>query len=199
MTPEDYWISRGADLIGMDVLRDGFKARQADTYEAIAQQIPSDEIVMDVGCNVGALIHFLEFLGNKGGYFGFDTNPNAIRYLEEQGVSCDIGSIRNLDTESKSYHNVVVKDVLEHLESFQLCAEAFRIATERVILSFFMPPIPAPEIIRQTDQGYYHNRYNEREIIAFANAKGWRFQKRIDTWEHGTTVMNRTYVFRPNQ
>ena len=195
--PEDYWIGRGADLIGIEILSEKENARQFPTYQAIVQEIWCREfpMVLDVGCNVAALEMFLNMKPWPGVYFGIDTNPHAVKFCSDRGLSVKLGGLRPPFMPAISYDCVVVKDVLEHLESLDPAREAFRVASKAVILSFFMPPTPHESNIQKTDLGYYHNRYDEREVIHTALHLGFMMVKRIDTWERGPIHMNRTYVF----
>ena len=195
--PEDYWIGRGADLIGKEILEEGDKARQAPTYQAIAGEICLREFdkILDIGCNVAALKMFLIAFDHTGvTYFGLDTNPHAVEHCKARGLNVALGGLRKLNMPDQSFPCVVIKDVLEHLESLEPAREAFRVASEAVILSFFMAPRPGSEFIERTEAGYFHNRYDELQVVAIAESCGFSFEKRIDTFERGGP-MNRTYVF----
>jgi SAM-dependent methyltransferase len=195
--PEQYWIDRGADLIGKEILTEGENARQAPTYAAIAEEIILRGIksVVDVGCNVAALLEFLERRGYTGTYLGIDSNPHAVANLWERGIQSREGNLRSLDLmDYGPVSCVVLKDVLEHLESPEPLGEAFKINAEYVIVSFFMPPKESAANIFRTVQGYYHNHYCEADILDIAERFGYEMNMRIDTQER-TGDANRTYVF----
>jgi SAM-dependent methyltransferase len=202
--PEQYWIDRGKDVIGMDVLRDGNNARQAPTYRAIAQEVLAscdadfEVSILDIGCNVGALEKFISWAAQNRRievqYVGIDSNPKAVEYCQAMGLDVSIGNLRELPV--AQFDCVVVKDVLEHLEDLELARGAFAIASKTVIISFFMPPIRdfVDESIKKTEQGYYHNKYNEGKLMLLILSCGFSLVKRIDTWETGAKEMNSTYV-----
>lgn len=183
MKPEQYWISLGENVIGQDVLRDGVKARQGRTYQWIAALIMEKGIadVLDVGCNVAALAHFLHRAHFQGYYTGTDTNPHALKAAQAverlDGDHYNVGrypeDLRNLTFDDQWIECVVVKDVIEHLESYEPLAEAFRVAGKYVIVATYIPWSGQPaEIVRHPD-GYYTNRYNQRDILALAERCGF--------------------------
>ena len=204
MKPEDYWINRGSDLIGLDVLEKGYESRQASTYDAIAVEIAAHRwSVLDVGCNVGALEQFLRsncYRPNREGYHGVDSNAFAVGYCRKNNLNANVSELQKLNYEAQTFDCVVVKDVLEHLDRLEHCKEAFRVAKHAVILSFFIPPKEGGiqiEDIHQTKQGYYHNKYSEDRLILIANFSGFHLEKRIDTREKDGNP-NRIYVFLRN-
>jgi SAM-dependent methyltransferase len=175
MKPEEYWVLRGSDVIGQDVLRDGAAARQAATYQAVATWVMAYRIedVLDVGCNVAALALFLRAAGYDGLYKGLDTNPYALRIARARGESVDDGNLRNLDFGEKAYQAVVVKDVIEHLESPEPLSEAFRVAREYVVVATYLPWTDAPAAITRHADGYYTNRYRFADVTALAARCGF--------------------------
>lgn len=218
MKPEDYWINRGSDLIGLDVLAEGVNARQADTYTAIAKECMG-YYVLDIGCNVGALEMFIQLEYQKYGiplwlfkkvgmdclYHGIDSNPHAIDYLKNKGISCQLGSLPNISvkhvegvTLAPRFHVVVIKDVLEHLGDYSYCREVIKIPSQKLIISFFMAPTNKLASVEKTEAGYYHNKYNEKDFVTFIHSNGFTIEKQIDTWETGSLNLNRTYVFKRN-
>lgn len=172
MKPEQYWIARGRDVIGTDVLREGIGARQAETYQAISRWIVERDVtqVLDVGCNVAALYMFLMMADYQGSYTGIDTNPNV------QNMACtpvEAGDLRCLEYGDQDFQCVVVKDVIEHLESYEPLSEAFRVAREYVIVATYLPFALDRSLIQQHKDGYYINRYSRRDIGSVANRCGF--------------------------
>lgn len=197
MKPEQYWINRGADVIGTDVLRDGAAARQAKTYEWIVRLIIEKNVmdVLDVGCNVAALAYYLDQAGYIGFYSGIDSNPHALRFgqqhvkrYDERYVVFDAPqNLRSLPIESRWYEAVVVKDVIEHLEGPELLAEAFRVAAKYVIVATYIPWTNEPaEIVRHAD-GYYTNRYNLNDVLALTRQWGFMANENIQVKEANGT------------
>jgi SAM-dependent methyltransferase len=172
--PEEYWILREDDVIGTDVLNEGSEARQAATYQAIVRWIIEHGIteVLDVGCNVAALAMYLRAAGYVGQYFGLDTNPFALR-IARQRENVALGNLRLLDCQDEAYQSVVVKDVIEHLESPEPLTEAFRAAREFVIVGTYLPWTHEPASIVRHADGYYTNRYRMGDIVELANRCGY--------------------------
>ncbi len=188
MRPEDYWIARGEDVIGLDVLRDGEQARQAATYQAIAEAINDWAIfeVLDVGCNIGALYDWL-FAFSKFDYLGIDTNIHAIQIARKRGLYAGIGNLCYLPYSDRFFDCVVVKDVIEHLENIEPLREAFRVAAEYAILSTYLPWHDAPSRIVQHPDGYYTNTYNRQDVIDLARECGFELVETIATQETNGT------------
>lgn len=172
MMPEEFW--KYEDVVGTDVLREGVSARQAPTYQAIAKWIIAHGItdVLDVGCNVAALAMFLRLNGYTGFYAGIDTNPHALKVAQLREFVLE-GNLRNLEYGEQDYPLVVVKDVVEHLESYKTLAEAFRVAREYVIVGTYLPWTDEPEKIEKHSDGYFANRYRFADVEAFANECGF--------------------------
>jgi len=194
IAPEEYWIGRGEDVIGIDAL--GPDARQAPTYEAIASVICREGFrnVLDVGCNVTALASFLEKIGFKGYYCGMDSNIHAVNYGRSIGREVVNENISSLPWPTILFDCVVVKDVIEHLESLYLLRHAFQASKRCAIISFFIVPTSGPQVIEQTEQGYYHNRYNNDDLIRIAEECGFKLNTVMDTPET-SGAPNRVYVF----
>lgn len=189
MRPEDYWINRGEDVIGLDVLADGEHARQAATYETIARLIYGNQplLVLDIGCNVAALKDFLEQQRFLGLYVGIDTNKHALKIAQRKAL-VEVGNLRKLRFSDRQFHSVVVKDVIEHLESPEPLREAFRVSNRYVIIATYLPWHDAPSQIAQHPDGYYTNIYNRQEIIALARECGFELIETIPTKETNGTA-----------
>lgn len=184
MTPEQYWINRGEDVIGTDVLREGLGARQGKVYRAIALWIMGHHVkdVLDVGCNIAALEWFLRESGYTGEYIGIDSNAHALsladlriqRQAERRSWLLNY-NLRHIRYDGESRECVVVKDVIEHLETPELLSEAFRVAAKYVIVSTYIPWTATGEarIVRHGD-GYYTNRYRLEDILHLTLAWGFR-------------------------
>lgn len=200
MKPEQYWIDRGEDVIGADVLRDGVNARQAATYQVIAEWIVGQGIreVFDVGCNVAALDLFLRETGYKGSYHGVDTNEYAVRRVNQLGVRAGVMSLRHLLYDDASWETVVVKDVIEHLEGPHLLAEAFRVATKYVIVATYIPWDLHGRWIERHLDGYFTNRYNVGEVLALTESWGYELLETLDLVETNGSP-NAIYVFERSQ
>lgn len=179
MRPEDYWISLGENVIGLDVLTEGEHARQAATYQAIAQTITDLKItnVLDVGCNVAALYTFLMMQDYTGDYLGIDSNPYAVEAARLTAPAIE-GNLRALDFVDQAFDCVVVKDVIEHLENCEPLREAFRVARQYVILAVYLPFASDETVTIRKMEGYYINAYSWSDIRGLALACGFRWIKR---------------------
>lgn len=174
MKPEHYWIKRGQDVIGLDVADDVEGTRQSMTYHTLATVIRSSgcDVVLDIGCNSAVLALYLDTVNYYGGYVGLDSNPYALA-LASVIAPVIQGNLRALPFPAQSFDAVVVKDVIEHLESFTLLAEAFRVARRLVILAVYLPFEDGPEVITRHADGYYTNVYSFYEVIAYALTQGF--------------------------
>jgi SAM-dependent methyltransferase len=182
--PEDYWISLGENVIGLDVLAEGDAARQSDTYWTIAQkcvELENYDIfnLLDVGCNYGILKRWLRKTGFRGEYIGIDSNRFAIQKAREFGWFTMLGNIRKMTFDDQTFDLVVMKDVLEHLESIEPLRESFRVAHQYLIHATYLPFTDQPSQIIQHDDGYYTNTYNKQEIIQLAKECGFSLLETI--------------------
>lgn len=175
MFPEQWWINRG-HIIGVDVLELRKQCRQAATYQlvsdAIRQAAPTS--LLDIGANFGILEMWLRDDGYTGSYAGVDSNPNAVRYATALGNHVLFGNLRHLAYEDHSFDYVVVKDVLEHLESCQPLVEAFRVARNHMLVAVYLPWTDAPTSSLIDADEFYRTTYNETEVIALARECGWQ-------------------------
>ena len=196
-SPENYWINRGADVVGMEGVTEGENTNQAPVYRRLAQTIVLSNVnhVVDIGCNVGQLALFLRRQGYRGSYQGIDSNPHAIEVARKnlegvEGYSFEEGNLRWLDIRSYSQMMVVTKDVIEHLEDDTLFSKLLDISRRYVLIASFLPWIDSESIIEQTADGYYMNHYNRArmldlaaehhfalaEMVTVASADGWQNQ-----------------------
>lgn len=196
MNPEQYWIGLGAEPIGLDVLADGEHARQADTYRTIARLVVESkcEAVLDVGANYGILEDWLRHAGFEDEYHGIDSNPHAVAKAHELGHPVDIGNIRFLSDTLWGFDAIVVKDVIEHLESYQPLQNIFRLAERFVILAVYLPFHDEPDSIQRHPDGYYINTYNRQGVIDLARDCGFELVETIATHEANGTA-NAIYVW----
>lgn len=166
---DTYWIKRGENVIGTDVLALQERARQAPTYAYIANWITTHDVksVLDMGCNVAALGVFLNNFGWKGEYVGLDSNPHALAIADKHGFRTVLGNVR---TYNELYPEcIVMKDVLEHLEGIEPLRNVFGNAEKYAIVASYIPWLYGPEAITLHPDGYYTNRYNWRDIFALAD------------------------------
>ncbi len=191
MRPEDYWIGLGENVIGLDVLKDDIYARQYETYKAIAVLVVEKraQTVLDIGCNYGVLKQYLYVANYLGAYVGLDSNPAAIELAQRlySSEAFHVENIRKLKTASSFWDCVIVKDVIEHLESIEPLREAFRVSSKYVIIATYLPWHDAPSVIQQHPDGYYTNTYNRTEVIALARECGFELEETVRTQETNGT------------
>lgn len=172
--PEDFWIQRDG-VIGVEGPAEGDNTRQAPVYQklaAIAKELGIKQIV-DMGCNVGQLRLFLERAGWDGKYLGVDSNAKALDVARDNlkhlsDVELAEGNLRWLDIRGYSKESVFSKDLLEHLESFDLLRNMLEITRRYVVIASYIPWVDGPTRIVKTQEGYYMNDYNRDEIYALA-------------------------------
>lgn len=195
MTPETFWIHLRENVIGVDVLREGTEARQAATYRAIAQWLLQHSVIdiLDIGCNVAALARFLAGMDYAGRYFGIDSNPYAVALARQHAYAME-GNLRQVGFQDRWFEAVVVKDVIEHLETIDPLREAFRVAARYVILAVYLPFIDTPSQIKQHEDGYYINTYNRQDVITLAGECGFILAQTVYTQESDGTP-NAVYVW----
>lgn len=196
MIPEQYWIGLGSEPIGLDVLADGEHARQADTYRAIARLVVEHWCVelLDVGANYGVLEDWLRRAGYDGEYRGIDSNPHAVAKAYELGHDVRLGNIRTMSETPDIYEIIVVKDVIEHLENYELLRDVFASSWDLVILAVYLPFHDEPDNIQRTPDGYYTNTYNRQGVIDLARDCGFKLVETIATHEANGTA-NAIYVW----
>lgn len=168
--PEQYWINRGNNVIGADGPAQGDQTNQAPVYQSIVNKLleVGATKVLDIGCNVGQVGRFLNRAGFDGQYFGVDSNPYAIEVLTADGFEGEVGNLRDLKYRKNSWDCVVMKDVIEHLESPFLLSSVIPLAKRYFIIASFIPWIDEPAEIVHHPDGYYMNQYNVEEVVAIA-------------------------------
>lgn len=201
--PEQYWIDRENDVIGVEGVEQGDDTNQAPVYQRLAQTLIHLGVshVLDVGCNVGQLAFFLRRLGFEGTYQGIDSNPFAIFKAQElfgpsDNYTFEEGNLRWLDMRAYSQMAVVSKDVLEHMEDPALFAKLLDVARRWVLIASFLPWTDGETIIEQHPDGYYMNRYNRVEMLKLAEAHHFGLVELVpvaskDGWQNQVALFER--------
>ncbi len=175
--PEQYWIERGPEhIVGVEGPVQGVRTNQAPVYEKVAELIRDLGVrqVVEIGCNVGQQALFLKRSGFAGEFVGIDSNLNAVKVAQQNLADADNytfeeGNLRWLDIRGYSKECVISKDVIEHLESYDLLRNMLEIARKYVIIASFIPWFRRePSRIVKTGEGYYMNTYNLNEIKELA-------------------------------
>lgn len=98
--------------------------------------------VLDVGCGAGNISKVIKQQRPDLEVFGVDISRRATEAAEEdpQGVRFEIGSVKNLPFEDRSFEAVLVFDLLEHLEEpRQALAEIRRVLKPGGLFILFAP------------------------------------------------------------
>jgi SAM-dependent methyltransferase len=194
--PEQFWV----DMDGLYGDESIDLTPQRPVYEKLVETILrlSPTRVLDVGCNTGRLGNLLKAAGYAGAYKGVDSNPQAVAVAQERGLDVEEGNLRWWDIRKNTQHLVVMKDVLEHLETPSLLANVLNVGREWVIISSFIPWVKQGGRLEQTPDGYYMNVYDIDEIMDIADKAGWQihmieFVKDLDDRDNQIT----TFIRKP--
>jgi 2-polyprenyl-3-methyl-5-hydroxy-6-metoxy-1,4-benzoquinol methylase len=98
-------------------------------YTVLANCIPpTAQLILDVGCGDGYLLHLLCRRGFPNN-IGIDNSPQGVRLAREQLSKCNmalslvVGSAYDLPFNGDTFDAVVLADVIEHLETPEDCLE----------------------------------------------------------------------------
>ncbi len=174
IAPEDFWIRRGENLMGLDY------THQAAVYKNLAETVTglNGQIarVLDVGCNFGRMAEYLAAAGYNGMYLGIDSNPHAIVECKRRGFAAKLLNLRDLDKEfePKIYDLIVMKDVLEHLESHALLRHLAALSPKFILLGIFIPWREGGGALKDWNpEGYFLNRYDALEVNEYMANLGY--------------------------
>jgi ubiquinone/menaquinone biosynthesis C-methylase UbiE len=182
LSPEEYWVNRGENVIGNQTKEQMLANRQIDTYKVICGLIfeLSPQKVVDCGCNVGILGVLLRDQGFNKEYVGIDFNPNALKVAEKNMASYGGSSIfyqanlRHMDFQDQAFELVVLKDILEHMEDFRpVLSDVLRVSNKYAIISNFIPWAEGSSVIRKEPAGFFHNFYSRREVYQLIQDAGF--------------------------
>ena len=107
----------------------------------IASYLKKEDRVLDVGCGPGwNFDHFLEH-GPAVYYRGIDASRKFIKVASERVYPMQIfkvGDVREMPEEDSSFDVVILQDVLEHTNGYEIpLEEALRVARKQVIVTFW--------------------------------------------------------------
>lgn len=186
----NYWD----DLMGTD---EG-AAQYMDTYgegpgcetrQIIGAFINDGESVLDVGCGPGwNLDHFRKYGPRVRTYLGLDYSERFVRVASERHANTvqprgregadwfQVGDCRKLEQPDSSWDVVILQDVLEHTNGYEVpIKEALRVAKKRVIITFwksFRQPGDGDQINDDGNDGYGSN-YEQGPFEQFLNEIGY--------------------------
>lgn len=127
--PEDGWLKgyfyaveedlKSGDIQSKKAYRDIGAIRHKD-YLLHLLNVKKEEKILDVGCEVGAMMVYTGLLGAE--VCGIDIDPGSVKranlYLEKYGIKgrAVIGDARHLEFPDNSFDKVVSSDFLEHMD-----------------------------------------------------------------------------------
>jgi len=114
---------------------------------------------LDVGAGDGVLTHFLHAAG-------IDDNECAVALAQARNCNVKLGTAYDLQGE---YDNVLLSDVLEHLEFPEKALEQVK----KVLAPGGLVYIVTPPPIRKTPRKYHYQEWTADELIAFMNTNGF--------------------------
>lgn len=199
MKPPEHWWTTLPEVIGQDVLKLGQSARQAATYNAVVEAIlqARPQKLLDVGANFGILNMWLTIKAGTslwgGTYTGVDSNPQAVALANRLGNPVIEGNVRSLPFDDRAFDCVVMKDVIEHLESADLLSEVFRVARKRVLIAVYLPWSDDPTMTTIID-GFYRTVYNKDAMLRLIEGYGFRMASEQSIAEKDGT-MNALYFW----
>lgn len=119
----------------------------SSTRKTLGSFINDGESVIDVGCGPGwNLDHFMKFGPAISKYKGTDYSERFVRVANQRAMKMantstgpfELGDCRKIEEEDNSWDVVVLQDVLEHTNGFEVpMQEALRVAKKRVIVTFW--------------------------------------------------------------
>jgi ubiquinone/menaquinone biosynthesis C-methylase UbiE len=87
-------------------------------YKPIAKEFHGR--ILDVGCGIG---EFLELYKNS---YGIDMNCLAVKYCNDKGLKCSLGSAYKIPFKNNFFDGVLCSNVLEHLKRPEIALREFR-------------------------------------------------------------------------
>lgn len=127
-------------------------------YRAVKYAISEDSVVLDIGCNSGAIGRLLIKEKNIVCY-GIDVNPLLILRAAGKGILAHIGKAEHLMWPNNYFDAVILLEILEHVYDDKVVFdEAIRVLKPQGILTGSVPH-PRGEA---GSKGVYGHRYHAR-------------------------------------
>lgn len=122
-----------------------------------------DGKTLDIGAGDGLITSLI-------GAEGIDDNETAIKLAKEKGVNVKFGSAYNLsDFEDESFDNVLMADVIEHLEFPEKCLkEIKRVLKKGGLLYITTPPAKSDGTLHDTK--YHYREYTLEQLTNLLNS-----------------------------
>ena len=183
MSERSYW-QRSERIVGPAKAADFGEIGQVATRTAfetfIVRASGPPTRLLDAGCNTGVEGFRLFAAGYAGRYVGVDSNRKALQFARENVTTHRAAwveaRLEALPWPGGAFDITLSKDVIEHLADFRpSLAELCRVTAEYLILSFFIKPTPRRARLRRHRRGYFLNRYDRRELLAFVESQGFEY------------------------
>ena len=135
-----------------------------ETRHTLGSFINEGETVLDVGCGPGwNLDHFMQYGPAISNYKGMDYSERFVRVANERAMQMAgtssgpfvLGDVRDTREPDNSWDVVVMQDVLEHTNGYEVpVKEALRVARKRAIFTFWHLTENDDHINDDGDDGY---------------------------------------------
>ncbi len=130
--------------------------------------------VLECGCASALDFNYFKQLGKK--YTGVDITPAFVDAALVRGANVHLGSILKIPFADETFKTAYCRHVLEHLDMSDVpvaVAEMARVASELLILTFFIPPSTEDKMDLQVDpNGFYANQYTHTYITNLLSVHG---------------------------
>lgn len=160
-----------------------------DVYDVIVQQLRVNRCtrIFDVGCGTGILpLRLIQSGLCVQQYKGLDRNPKSIEVLSKNGFDGQEGDLKWYDGMKFFWDTVVMKDVLEEMESIALTKEAI-LRARRV----FLLATTAPLHDSLTTEGYSID-----DVLALARNCSFQLNHFEQVGIHSVLVFTRKFKRR---
>ena len=161
---ESYWDVN----VGPDFMRNVAQLSNPIRETMAEQAKEAGPRVLDIACSSAMSYPYFAVEGVE--YVGVDFTEKFLVHARELYPGIEVYNRSALDPgfPDGSFPTVCTKDLLEHVAPEDvpiIIRKMWDIASRKMMIAFFLTPIPEPAVIRFVDGKYYNNRYDEREII----------------------------------
>lgn len=178
----NFWDTLMGDDTGAAQYMDTYgEGPGCETRQVISSFIKDGETVLDVGCGPGwNYDHFKQYGPKVGDYLGLDYSERFVRVARKRAGSSvwfDFGDCRALKSPEGSWDVVILQDVLEHTDGYEVpILEALQVAKKRVIISFwkgsFRDGVDSEDQINDDGDDGYGATYNRQKFETYMDALG---------------------------
>jgi ubiquinone/menaquinone biosynthesis C-methylase UbiE len=128
--------------------------------------------LLDAGCGACPEYFGLKEAFPEVEYTGLDVTPKLVKFNQDRGINCILGSLENIPFEDDSFDVSLSRHVVEHMSQIDKpLDELIRVTKNQVIMCFFIDPLENRtfnHIIKLDDAGTtsecHHNKYSSTLI-----------------------------------